>query len=139
MKGTVLLAIDDSKVAHRAAEAVVELTATEHNPVVVLHVHQVAVGRFGRMVIEREPGDECIADVIKAQLREAGVEAVGASPEVLMGHVAVEIARVAEQVDAGLIVMGTRGESDLASLALGSVSHRVLHLAHRPGLLLPTE
>ena len=139
MKGTILLAVDNSKLAHRATETVAELAAKENNPVVVMHVHQVAVGRFGRLVIEREPEEGCIAEVIKAELRQAGVDAVCASPEVGVGHVAVEIARAARQLDAALVVMGTHGESDVASIALGSVSHRVLHLAHHPILLLPSE
>jgi nucleotide-binding universal stress UspA family protein len=139
MKGTILLAVDHSKVAHRAAEAVADLAAAEHNPVVVMHVHQVAVGRFGRLVIEQEPDQGCVSEEIRDELRAAGVDASAVHPEVGMGHVAVEIARTADRLDATLIVMGSRCESDLVSLALGSVSHRVLHLAHRPTLLLPPE
>ena len=139
MKGTILLAVDNSKLAHRATETVAELAAKENNPVVVMHVHQVAVGRFGRRVIEADPDGGCIAEVIKAELRDAGVEAVCASPEVGVGRVGVEIARAAQELDAALVVMGTHGESDVASLALGSVSHRVLHLVHHPILLLPSE
>jgi nucleotide-binding universal stress UspA family protein len=33
--------------------------------------------------------------------------------------------------------MGTGSRSDVASITLGSVSHRVLHHSHRPILLVP--
>ena len=56
MKGSILLAIDHSKVASRAAELVADLAIVEHNPVVVLDVHQTAVGRFGQIRRGRERG-----------------------------------------------------------------------------------
>ncbi len=46
------------------------------------------------------------------------------------------IVHQAEQVGAEAIVLGSRGRSDLASLVLGSVSHKVLHLAHCPVILV---
>src|SRR4051794_21228283 len=137
MKGTILLAIDHSKVASRAAELVADIAVVEHNPVVVLHVHQTAVGRFGEIMIEREPEDGCIANALADELREAGVDAKAESVKSATGSVAARIVHFADAMDAGLIVMGTHSESDVASIALGSVSHRVLHHAHRPVLMVP--
>ncbi|HEV8650268.1 MAG TPA: universal stress protein [Actinomycetes bacterium] len=34
-----------------------------------------------------------------------------------------------------MIVMGSRGRTDLAALVLGSVAHKVLHLSDRPVLI----
>lgn len=45
------------------------------------------------------------------------------------GEPADEIVRVAKHVEADAIVLGARGLSDLKSLLLGSVSHKVAHLA----------
>jgi len=48
------------------------------------------------------------------------------------GDAAEEIVAAAEKVKADLIVIGTRGLSDLEGLVMGSVSHKVIHLAHCP-------
>ncbi len=48
------------------------------------------------------------------------------------GNAAEHIAAEAEKANADLIVIGTRGLSDLGGLVMGSVSHKVIHLAKCP-------
>jgi nucleotide-binding universal stress UspA family protein len=47
------------------------------------------------------------------------------------------IVDVADEMDAGLIVCGSRGLTGLRGLVLGSVSHAVLQHAGRPVLIAP--
>lgn len=83
---------------------------------------------------------------------QSAIEYIGNSildraEEVAREHGATEVARVltygdsaekivaeAEKDGAGLIVVGSRGLSDLGGLVMGSVSHKVIHLAHCPCL-----
>jgi nucleotide-binding universal stress UspA family protein len=51
------------------------------------------------------------------------------------GGVARILTNLAEDVDAGLIVMGSHGRGDLTALLLGSVAHKVLHYSNRPVLI----
>jgi nucleotide-binding universal stress UspA family protein len=51
------------------------------------------------------------------------------------GGVARFLINLAEDLDAGLIVMGSHGRGDLTALVLGSVAHKVLHLSQRPVLI----
>jgi nucleotide-binding universal stress UspA family protein len=48
------------------------------------------------------------------------------------GSAAKTIVAEAEKAKADLIVIGTRGMSDLGGFVMGSVSHKVIHLAHCP-------
>ncbi len=54
------------------------------------------------------------------------------------GSVSAAILAEAEEVDARAIVIGSRGLSGLKSVLLGSVSHAVIHHAHRPVILVPS-
>jgi nucleotide-binding universal stress UspA family protein len=66
-------------------------------------------------------------------LREAGLEVI---VEVLEGPPADAVLRVADIRQCDLIVIGSRGHGTLASLLLGSVSHRVLAHARVPVLVV---
>ena len=45
----------------------------------------------------------------------------------------------ADDVDAGMIVVGSRGRGGFAELVLGSVSHHVTHHSRRPVLIVPAD
>jgi nucleotide-binding universal stress UspA family protein len=71
-----------------------------------------------------------------ARARERGWDA---EPRLARAETTVwrAIVDVADELDANLIVCGTRGLGGIKSLVLGSVSHAVLQHAHRPVLIAP--
>jgi nucleotide-binding universal stress UspA family protein len=68
--------------------------------------------------------------------RSAGHDAT-ARVEEAQGAAWVKIIEVADEIDAGLIVCGTRGRGSVKSALLGSVSHSVLAHSGRPVLIAP--
>jgi nucleotide-binding universal stress UspA family protein len=54
----------------------------------------------------------------------------------LAGRAARLIVESAREYQAGVLVMGSHGRGDLAALLLGSVAHKVVHLADCPVLIV---
>jgi nucleotide-binding universal stress UspA family protein len=129
----IVLAIDGSEPSNRAVALTETLGGDE---VVVLHVHETAVGYGGAAELEsaREAGE--LVDGTVRRLKEAGVDARGDLVQAVYGRAARIVLETADHEGADLIVMGSRGLSDLAGLVLGSVTHKVLHLARCPVLVV---
>jgi len=75
---------------------------------------------------ERKIADK-VLDEAQRRARERGVKEIRKAAE--HGNPARTIVRVAESGGHDLIVMGTRGLSDIEGVVVGSVAHRVSHLA----------
>ena len=135
MFGTILLAVDGSSYSQRAAELVRRLAAGGDD-VVVLHVTEIMPIHGGTAVeldLDRE-GVE-VARRFGRELEQAGVPTKLELLRAFAGHVAKIIVEAARDHQAGVIVLGCRGRGDLSALLLGSVAHRVIHLADRPVLV----
>jgi len=126
----ILVAVDGSDYSRRAIPAAIEVAKKFGSEVFVVHVHEHDLGRAAAYPVESDDqADEIVAEAI-ATIRGAGVSAEGEVRVAFMGKVADEIVEAAANRGANLIVMGSRGLSDVAGLLLGSVTHKVLHLAH---------
>lgn len=55
------------------------------------------------------------------------------------GTIAAAVLSVADDIDADVIVLGTRGLSGVKSFVLGSVSHAVVQHSGRPVLIVPSS
>jgi nucleotide-binding universal stress UspA family protein len=115
-----------------------ELARDTGDHVIVLHVHEFATGRFGRIQVDCGEGDgERVVESIVSDLRAAGISAEGEIRETHVGHIAAAILRVAKEQDARIVVLGSSSRTDLPRVLLGSVASRLLHMATRPVLIVP--
>jgi nucleotide-binding universal stress UspA family protein len=137
MFGTVLLAVDGSPHAERAAGLVRRLAPESGDSVVVLHVTEIMPMRGGLdMELDQDHEAMDAADRYGRELELAGVPVKVELVRALAGRVARIIVESAEAHEAGVIVMGSHGHGDLVALLLGSVAHKVVHLAGRPVLIV---
>ncbi|HXP21880.1 MAG TPA: universal stress protein [Streptosporangiaceae bacterium] len=138
MSKTILLAVDASSVGSAAAEMARDLASDSGDRVVVLHVHEFAVGRFGRIQVDCADGEgERVVTDIVAGLQRSGVTAEAEIRKTPVGHVAKTILSAADEVDARMVVLGSASTHDVPHLPFGNVSLRLLHLATRPVLIVP--
>jgi len=142
MSKTIVLAVDTAR--HELSEhvaAAVEMTKDVAHPddkVIVLHVHEFAVGRFGRMQVDCADGQgESLVASIVEDLRKSGLSAEGVIKEADYGHVARAILAAADRYPARLLVLGSSSRTDLPWVPFGSVANRLLHISSLPVLIVP--
>jgi nucleotide-binding universal stress UspA family protein len=134
---TIVWATDGSELADAILPHVRELAGIHGSRIVAVHANELLSGRFGGAPLLAEEPDarEKIERQVE-ELREAGIDA---SLEIRSGShdVATPIARAADDVDAGLIVVATHGHGAIQAAVMGSVARALCHAAHRPVLVVP--
>jgi len=133
----VLVAVDHSEVAQRALTAAKDLALLSRGEVWVLHLRErEVIAQLGDVPSESAADAKSPVSAAVEELTSAGVTAHGEVRDTTFGHAAREIMQDADEHDVGVIVMGSRGRSDLAGLVLGSTAHKVIHLSDRPVLVI---
>ena len=137
MFNTIVLALDGSDGSKRAIPLAVELAKRDSARIVIVHVDERIVGKGGGDIHADEA--EIQADIRKQaeELSGQGIETSVEMRDVMVGGAAHPIADVANEASADLVVVGTRGHSGVSGVLLGSVTQRLLHLAHQPVLAVP--
>ncbi|GAB3883986.1 universal stress protein [Terrabacter terrigena] len=141
----VVVAFDDSKPAQTALR-----TATQVAAAAEAALHIVSVDNVGGLeawpetdtMLGREEVAESLHRQVEKTARDVADETRRAHPgldvrtNVVGGAAGRAIAGYATDVAAGLIVMGSRGHGGFTGMLLGSVSHRVIHDAPCPVMVV---
>jgi nucleotide-binding universal stress UspA family protein len=141
----ILLATDASRDASLAAQAAVDLSRETRSELHVVHVWRDQSSRARQWYPPTGDHSFFLQELLAHELLEeqterlesAGVQVAGA--HLRRGDPSDEIVRLGEELDAGLLILGSRGIGTVARLALGSVSERVVYLANRPTLVVRGE
>lgn len=135
----ILFAHDATPAAERALPYLEHLARVEEGAILVLHVYE-PQEQYNTM-----PGYESMVASLEALAHEVVDDAVdylataGLQAEALVraGVPAQVILQTALEENVALIVLGTRGPSNVKELLLGDVSTEVLRYARCPVLLVP--
>ena len=133
----IIWATDGSSGAEQALQFAKGLAQADGARLVVVHVKEILAARGAVPVNVNE--DEVQAAIRKQMedLRQEGLDATLQPADVMAGGAAHAITEIADEKGADLIVVGTRGYGPLVGLLVGSATHRLLHIAHCPVLVVP--
>jgi len=134
----ILLPVDGSDYSVKAAGYALDFVKSRGGDIVLMYSHKAFPSFLG------EPYFQEVHDKIAKNARtmlspfrrlfdDAGIPV---DERILEGAPGETICRVAELEKCDLIIMGSRGLTDLKGLFLGSVTHRVLHGASCPVLVI---
>jgi nucleotide-binding universal stress UspA family protein len=136
----IVWATDGSPPAEKALPFAVDLAQRNGAKLVVAHVDEVGLGRAAAFAPNLGVEAHLAVFARKVEeLKREGIDAEFKSAEVTVGGVADVIVDMARDVGADLIVTGTRGHNPIAELLLGHVTHRLLHIARCPVMVVPSK
>ena len=142
----ILLATDGSQEATLAARTAVDIADNTNSELHVVYVgeeygypiYAVPEYEYARTIQENlEQEVRKLLDAEVEQVKAAGGTVVGA--HFGMGRPDEEIVKLAEEIGAGLIVMGSRGRGGVRRSLMGSVSDSVVRHAHCPVMVVREE
>jgi nucleotide-binding universal stress UspA family protein len=137
----ILLSVDGSPDSDKALLLTRDLARIHGSRVLVVHGRDVPLmapsGRPAPPLVERWETDDDAQKVVDGAVSELQAAGVAVAGEVLpgQGRIGEKILQAADALDADLIVLGSRGMSRVEEVMIGSVSHKIVHLAKCPVLL----
>ncbi|HZO77037.1 MAG TPA: universal stress protein [Solirubrobacteraceae bacterium] len=137
----VVWATDGSEPADEALEFARGLAAESGGELLAVHCKELtATGRGGGGRYPAHANEDQLQKKIERQVSDLsrdGAQASLQSATTAVGGAAHAISDIARNAGADVIVVGTRGRTALTGLLLGSVTQRLLHIAHCPVLAVP--
>jgi nucleotide-binding universal stress UspA family protein len=132
----ILVAVDGSPRSEQTVSIALDMAGRYTSVVIVLHVREYE--RYEGSDVDMGPpiSAEQLVDDVLVRFREVGIDATGEIRRVSSGDTPDQIVEVARQGRADLIILGSRGMSELKSLLLGGVATKVVRHATCPVLLV---
>ena len=134
---TIVLALDGSEGSKRAIPFAVELARRDNAKIVIAHVEERTADRTSAPIHADEPEIQAEIRSEADNVAAEGIETSVRMASVMLGGPARAIEEIADEAEADLIVVGTRGHAPVPGLLLGSVTQRLLHIADCPVLAVP--
>lgn len=134
----VLLPVDGSASSDRAVNYAMGFCELVGAEAVLLHAHRAAPQTLGKPNFDEaaERLDSESREVLRPYEEAMTLAGVNYAARIVGGPTAEVIFDVAQSEGCDLIIMGSRGKSELEGLVVGSVTHKVLHLAPCPVLVI---
>jgi len=126
---SVVVGIDDSAVARHVLARAKEQARWRNAELHVVHIFHLPMVYTEAAINWDEVAEAQRSAVWAAVAEDFEIEDVKIERVDLEGYPPDVLVDYAAQVDAELLVVGTRGRGEIASLILGSTSQRVIHLA----------
>ncbi|WP_026952325.1 universal stress protein [Algoriphagus mannitolivorans] len=135
----VLVPIDFSENSLKALEFAIFYAEKRNGRIILVHVIEIVYDFASQASIAMESMHEEAGESMKQLIKKHQSEGVEIEYRVEEGTASISIARIAEEEEASLIIMGTQGEAGINKVLFGSTAVNVIREANCPVLVVPGE
>jgi nucleotide-binding universal stress UspA family protein len=138
----ILVPIDGSQNSLKALKYAVTLAKglTAKSSIVVINVHDDSSFNYINQFVTYEDIKNNLIENSQKEMKPAqkllAKSDITHSFIIEIGNVAETILSIADKEKVGMIVIGSKGRSELSDILLGSVAHRITHKAKQPVLVV---
>jgi len=140
MSSGIVVGYDGSECAQEAVRVAIEVGKAYGEPIVIAFAYE-----LNPVAGELHDYHAALKELATKRLTEAVALAGEAGTDAEIEAVIVEqapapgLVELADERDARVIIVGTRGESPIRGALLGSTPHKLLQLSDRPVLVVPSR
>ena len=135
----IVVGYDGSDGAKGALDQAVALAKELTGTVLVTYAFGGPKQYAGAPLTPRRTLQEMGEKVLEEAVERIGQSGVAVEPILVDDNAYLGLMSVAEQHDAGMIVVGTHGESLFSAVLLGSTAYRLVHTSTTPVLVVPSR
>ncbi|SDL61850.1 Nucleotide-binding universal stress protein, UspA family [Maridesulfovibrio ferrireducens] len=134
----ILIPVDGSIHSDNAVKYGFELAEMCEAKVILLHCHPPVPSGLGEPNFQKaiDTATRNSYAILQKYMDAPQAEKISLSDKTIGGDTTNSIITVSETEKCDLIIMGSKGKSDLEGLLIGSVTHKVLNTAHCPVLII---
>jgi len=132
----IFVAVDGSEDSDKALLAAAELAKTYDSSIHLVFAVQyqhyaMGLGSEVAFTLPQEELEEFAKDLLSTASETVGKAGCNKiETHQVLGEAGQAVTEIAKEREADLIVVGSKGHSDISGFLLGSVSHKICHLAH---------
>ena len=134
----ILIPVDDSKHSEQALKYGAAIAEMSGAKIIVVHCHRPVPTGLGEPNFQKAIDNATRESYAVLEKQTAAIKDKNISYEekIIGGSTAKAIKTVAETEGCDLVIMGSKGKSDLEGFIVGSVTHKVLHTVQCPVLVV---
>ena len=133
----IVVGYDGSPGAKAALDEGIDLARRLSGTVAVTYAYGGPKSYAGAPLTPRRTLKELGQKLLAEALAQAGHSGVAIEPVLVNDSAAAGLQSVADKEGAVIIVVGSRGESPISGMLLGSTAYRLVHTATKPVLVVP--
>lgn len=133
----IIVPLDFSENSYKALEFALSVADKKTGEITLVHVVEVIYDFASQAATALDSMFEDGEKLLKKNIEKYRASGVAMDYEILEGNAAITVARVAEERNADLIVMGTQGASGIKKALIGTTTVNLVREANCPVLVVP--